>query len=311
MTVRFIGLGKMGQNMVTRLLAQGIDVVGFNRTEEVTKSFVQEIFQRKFTGTFFDVYSIPQLMGKLTTPRVIWLMVAAGPPVDAVIEQLRAAGLTHGDIVIDGGNSWYKDSLRRHDELKKQGIAYVDCGTSGGLDGARHGACLMLGGEGETIERLSWLWDALSTPPAGLGWRQVGPAGAGHFVKMVHNAIEYGVNQAMGEGFDLLASGGYTLDIAAVADLWLHGSIIRGYLLELLVKTLHKDPTLSTFSGTIGGGQTGAWAMETAKTFGVTATVLKHALDSRKRSHRKPTFATKVVSALRFAYGGHQEGGSA
>ncbi|MBI3576650.1 decarboxylating 6-phosphogluconate dehydrogenase [Candidatus Gottesmanbacteria bacterium] len=307
MTVGFVGLGNMGQNMVVRLLEQGVDVVGFNRTAHVTRSFGESVARKSLSGKFFDTPTIDMLVGKLDAPRVIWLMVSAGEPVDEEIDQLLLGGLTKGDTVIDGGNSFYKDSVRRHDELKKREIFYVDCGTSGGLDGARHGACLMLGGDKESIDSVQWLWDRLSTTPAGSGWRHVGPAGAGHFVKMIHNAIEYGMNEAIGEGFEMLTSGPYTIDLASVADLWIHGSIIRGYLLELLAKTFQKDPTLSSFTGTIGGGQTGQWALETAKELGISAKVLEAALVARKKSQTSQTFASKVVSALRAQYGGHKE----
>lgn len=308
MSIGFVGLGKMGQNMVIHLVEQGVDVVGFNRTEIVTKSFTQEISQFHASGKFSAVYDIASLVETLSPSRIIWLMVDAGLAVDGVTRELLEAGVTTGDIMIDGGNSFYKDSIRRWEALTKKGISFIDCGTSGGLEGARHGACLMLGGDAEPIERLTWVWNALSAAPAGSAWKHVGPSGAGHFVKMVHNGIEYGVNQALGEGCEILVKGPYKLDIAGIAHLWNHGSIIRGYFLELLARALEKDPMLSSFAGVIGGGQTGRWALETAKELGVRADVLEEAMQARRRSQANPSFAAKVVSALRQEYGGHKEG---
>lgn len=231
-------------------------------------------------------------------------MVSAGAAVDEVLDQLIASGLQKGDIVIDGGNSFYKDSVRRYDKLSKSGIHYVDCGTSGGLDGARVGACLMLGGDESVIGSFRWLWDALAAKD---GWLQVGSSGAGHFVKMIHNAVEYGMDQAIGEGFALLSKGPYNLDLRSVAKNWNNGSIIRGYLLELLAQALSEDPHLDTFTGKVGGGETGTWAVATAKELGIEVAVLEKALEARKKSKEAPTFATKVVSALRREYGGHEE----
>lgn len=298
----------MGRNMIKRLLTQGIGVVGYNRTEQVTHSFVKELTRVNVRGQFSDTYDVPSLVAKLSPPRVIWLMVVAGLAVDGVMHKLLEAGVTTGDIIIDGANSFYKDSTRRWEILKKKGISFIDCGTSGGLEGARRGACLMIGGDTEPIEGLTWVWNALSAEPAGSAWKHVGSSGAGHFVKMVHNGIEYGVNQAIGEGYEILKKGPYQLDIARIADVWNHGSIIRGHLMELLARTLQEDQTLSSFTGVIGGGQTGHWALETARELGVPAHILEKALEARSASQTKQTFAGKVVSALRFAYGGHKEG---
>lgn len=303
MKIGFIGLGKMGQNMVVRLGEQGINVVGFNRTAEVTQTFAKDIARLGFTGTFLPVYDPASLVKALPPPRVIWLMVAAGRPVDGVIEQLVVAGVGNGDTIIDGGNSFYRDSVRRHEELKQRGIALIDCGTSGGLEGARNGACLMIGADEAVVRPLAWLWDRLSAT-----WKRVGPPGSGHFVKMVHNSIEYGMNQALGEGFEMLSKGPYPIDLEAIANLWNQGSIIRGYLVELLGRAFAKDPSLTSFTGVIGGGETGAWGLATAKELGVATPVLQQAVEARRHSKTRQTFATKVVSALRHQYGGHAEG---
>lgn len=289
--IGFIGLGKMGKNMVLHLREQGVDVVAFNRTPVTDPSFAT-------TAT------IEELVTKLPGPRVIWLMIPNGAPIDEVLEKLLAAGVASGDTIIDGGNTYYKDTVKRAAALKEKGITFIDSGTSGGLEGARNGACLMLGGEESAITTLSWLWDALAVKD---GWNYFGPSGAGHFVKMVHNGIEYGFDEALGEGFDILANGPYHLDLVKVATTWGHGSIIRSYLTELLARALAKDPRLEGFTGKVGGGETGTWTVETAKELNSDATVINDALEARKKSQTTPTFGTKVVSALRREYGGHDE----
>ncbi len=294
----FIGLGRMGANMVTHLLEGGVDVVVYNRTPEKTAQFVKE------HPRVLPASTLEELLKKLPSPRVIWLMVPNGQPVDDMISQLLSAGLEKGDYVIDGGNTYYKDTVRRSGELASKGIHYIDCGTSGGLEGARNGACLMLGGANEDISQLTWLWDAAATKG---GWAHFGPPGAGHFVKMVHNGVEYGMNQALGEGFEILSKGPYTLDFAKVAHNWSHGSVVRGWLVELLAKAFDSDPKLDQYSGKVGGGQTGKWTLEAAKEAGVNAEVIEESIEAREKSQTKPTFAGKVVSALRAGYGGHKE----
>jgi len=347
----------MGKNMVLHLLEQGIDVVAYNRTQQATDQLKAEnLPARPGRAKLTVAYTTQDFVKLLPSPRVIWLMVAAGAPVDEVLDSLIASGIEKDDIVIDGGNSFYKDTIRRYDKLSKSGIKYIDCGTSGGLEGGRTGACLMLGGDEAVVKQLEWLWNALSTGPASFalrsqtirhsgkpkarpesdpgwdqddgqtrmtdnppvggslpaqrdqsGWAYFGTAGAGHFVKMVHNGVEYGMDQAIGEGFALLAKGPYTLDLASVAKNWNHGSIVRGWLMELLARAFSKDPHLDTFTGKVGGGETGAWVLTTARELGIEATALEIALVARKKSVETPTFATKVISALRREYGGHEE----
>lgn len=297
--IGFIGLGRMGKNMVLHLLEQGIEVVGYNRTTAVTEDFLEETQQLQ---GFIPAKTIQAFVNQLASPKIILLMVKAGESVDQVITELLANGVTSGDTIIDGGNSYYKDSVRRHALLAAEQIEYLDCGTSGGLEGARSGACLMLGGNQAAVEQLSFLWSALGT------WTYFGPSGAGHFVKMVHNGVEYGIDQAFGEGFHLLAEGPYKeLDLHAVASNWSKGSVVRGWLVELLARALSKDPRLAAYTGLAGGGQTGEWTVQTAKEFSVPQPILKEALQARKASKTQPTFATKIVSALRFEYGGHKE----
>jgi 6-phosphogluconate dehydrogenase len=199
---------------------------------------------------------------------------------------------------------FYKDSVRRAEQLHAQGIHFIDCGTSGGMEGARNGACLMLGGETEHIESLSWVWNAAATNK---GWAYFGPAGAGHFVKMVHNGVEYGMNQAIGEGFEILAKSPYNFNLHAIAENWTHGSVVRGWLMELLSRAFSKDNLLKEYTGKVGGGETGAWTVTAGQELNVSTPVLQDALEARKNSQTQPTFAGKVVSALRFEYGGHKE----
>ncbi len=389
MKLGFIGLGKMGKNMVLHLVEQGVDVAAYNRTRQATEELkiparpaggenLKLKIREKKKGELVAAYTLKELIDILPSPRVVWLMVAAGQPVDDVLDQLISSGIEKGDIVIDGGNSFYKDTVRRYDKLSKKGINYIDCGTSGGLEGARNGACLMIGGDEKVVKTLRWLWDAASGPdvfalrsqssdlsvggtaevaPSKTGsdvfalrsrknfdpssvsfstdhnqsthekmnpdkifsllaqqnnshsWTYFGPSGAGHFVKMVHNGVEYGIDQAIGEGFAILEKGPYHLNLQKIAVNWNSGSVVRGWLIELLARALVKDPHLDSFLGNVGGGETGTWTVSTAKELGVKAVVLEKALEERKKSLTAPTFATKVVSALRHEYGGHSEAG--
>jgi 6-phosphogluconate dehydrogenase len=296
--IGFIGLGKMGKNMVLHLLEQGIEVVAYNRTREKTDELKQEVPQVTIA------YTIQDLVSQLPAPRIVWLMVPNGQPVDDVLHQLISFGIQKGDIVIDGGNTYYKDTVRRAKELAAKGITYLDCGTSGGLTGARNGACLMVGGEPEAVKTLDWLWKAAAVKD---GFGYFGPSGAGHFVKMVHNGVEYGMNQAIGEGFEILSKGPYTLDFSKVAHTWSHGSVVRSWLVELLAEAFDTDPKLDEYTGKVGGGETGKWTLEAAREFGVDAAVMNDAAKARETSMTKPTFSGKVVSALRAGYGGHKE----
>lgn len=300
----FIGLGRMGQNIVTHAVEKGLDVVVYNRTKDVTVGFEQALAAESYSGSLLAAYDFASLMAQLPSPRIVWLMIPNGTPIDDMLGALLSAGLSHGDTVIDGGNTYYKDSVRRAKELADKGITYIDCGTSGGLSGARTGACLMLGGDMTAVNNLTWLWEALA---AKNGWGYMGPSGAGHFVKMVHNGIEYGMNQALGEGLEILSKGPYTLDYAKVTDVWSHGSVIRGWLVELLARAFKGDPKLDAYSGKVGGGQTGTWTLEAAKEFGVEAEAIEASIAARDRSQTNPTFSGKVVSALRTGYGGHKE----
>src|SRR3989344_7655968 len=230
-------------------------------------------------------------------------MVTAGKPVDAVIKELLPY-LKQNDIIIDGGNSFYKDSIRRYKFLKNKRIYFLDIGTSGGLSGARRGACLTIGGDKKIFRKIEPVCKAVS---AKNGYAYVGNAGAGHFVKMVHNGIEYALLQAYGEGFELLFKGPYkNLDFQKISKTWKNGSIIRSYLIELAEQAFKKDSKLNKIEGVVGGGETGQWTVDTANEFNVDVGTIKLALEERKKSQSSPRFAGKVVAALRNEFGGHE-----
>lgn len=293
-----IGLGRMGANIARHLLEQGIEVVAWNRSPEPRLELARE-------GAV-AVETLEKLVERLKAPRIILLFVPAGQVVDDMLSELLKPNTYHlqpGDVVIDGGNSFFRDSLRRGEALQKAGIHFLDMGTSGGLSGARHGACLTIGGDEKIFKENEWLFKAIAQPN---GYAHVGPMGAGHYVKMVHNGMEYSLLQAYGEGFQVLAEGPYKdLDFAKIADVWSHGSIIRSYLLELAAKGFHADPHLSKVDGKVGGGETGTWTVQEAKKAGTSVPMMELALKAREESQRKPDFATKVVAVLRNLFGGH------
>lgn len=288
-----IGLGKMGGSLVRNLHKAGGQAVVFDLNPQA----VAELAAEGAIGTS----SLAGLMLSLPTPRVIWMMVPAGDPVDQVIAELRPH-LAAGDVLIDGGNSHYRDSLRRGADLKEAGVYYLDSGTSGGMEGALNGLCLMVGGEPEGFALAEPLFQAIAQPG---GLAHVGPSGAGHYVKMVHNAIEYGMLQAIGEGFELIEAAPFDLDKLQIADLWNHGSVIRSWLVELAGRAFAKDPHLDELTGSVGGGSTGSWAIEEAWQRGVPLTTIATTYSLRHASRQDDTFAGKVVAALRREFGGH------
>lgn len=293
MQVGFIGLGRMGFNLTLNLLDHGYEVVAYNRSPGKTKQAVEASAQ--------GAYSLKEVAARLAPPRVVWLMLPAGPPVDEVLAGL-APLLAAGDIIIDGGNSYYRDTLRRYRELREQELHLVDAGTSGGIEGARHGACFMVGAEEEIFARLEPLLADLSVPG---GYLHTGPPGSGHFVKMVHNGIEYGMLQALAEGFEILARGPFPLDLREAARLFDHGSVIRGWLVELLAQALAEDPGLEAIQGVVHSSGEGAWTVQTAVELGVPAPVIAQAVFMRYRSEQTESFAGKVVAALRQQFGDH------
>lgn len=293
MQIGFIGLGKMGFNMVERLLEKGHGVT----VHDLSRDAVARIVERGASGAA----SVAALAEALAPPRVVWLMVPAGAPVDAVLDSL-VPGLQEGDIVIDGGNSRHTDSVRRAARLEAGGLAFVDVGTSGGLEGARHGACMMVGGSREAYDRLEPLFADLCVE-GGFGY--MGRSGSGHFVKMVHNGIEYGMMQAMGEGFDLLESSGYGLDYREVSRVWSNGSVIRGWLMELAGNAFRRDARLGYLEGSIADSGEGRWCVEAALEHGVSVPVIAESVFRRFSSRSRDNFSDKVVAALRHEFGGH------
>ena len=308
MKLGFIGLGRMGFNMVLNLCDNGINVVPYNRSLKPLKQLEKYVrsmraSQRDTHSSIDTAFSIGELIKKLPNQKIIWLMVTAGKPVDAVIKELLPY-LKKDDIIIDGGNSFYKDSIRRYKFLKIKGIDFIDIGTSGGLKGARYGACLTIGGDKRIFKKIKPICSSVS---AKNGYAYVGQAGAGHFVKMAHNGIEYAMLQAYGDGFELLFKGHYkNLDLRKIAETWQNGSVIRSWLVELAIDAFKKDPKLSRIEGIVGGGETGQWAVDTAKEYGIPFESVKLALKLRKKSKTYPTFAGKIIAALRNEFGGHE-----
>jgi len=295
MQIAIIGLGRMGMNMAKRLLLGGHEVVAFNRTPTKTDQLVKE-------GAI-GAYSISEVVDKLSHPRVTWIMLPAGSTVDEHINKLKEI-LSPDDIVIDGGNTYYKDDIRRGEQLAKRGIKFMDAGVSGGIWGLKKGYCLMIGGDKETYQYLEPIFKTLAPEK---GYLFCGGIGAGHFVKMVHNGIEYGMMQAYGEGFDILEASPYgeSLDYAAVSHLWNQGSVVRSWLLELMESAFANDPNLSDIRGYVEDSGEGRWTIQQAIETGVSAPVIALSLMRRFRSQVQDSFSDKVVAALRREFGGH------
>ena len=293
MEVAFIGLGRMGGNMVRRLMQGGHRVVAYNRTADKTKELVGE----GAVGAF----SLKEVVEKLKTPRIVWLMVPAGQVVDDHIAQLEPL-LSPGDIIIDGGNSYYKDSVRRGQEVTAKGFHFMDVGTSGGIWGLKVGYCLMIGGEKAIFDHCEPLFKTLA-PPDGYGY--MGDHGAGHLVKMVHNGVEYGMLQAYGEGFEILNASPYNLDLYKISHLWNQGSVVRSWLLELAELAFEKDPKLSSIKGWVADSGEGRWTVLEAMEHDVPAPVITLSLLERFRSRQDESFSAKVIAALRNEFGGH------
>jgi 6-phosphogluconate dehydrogenase len=293
MELGMIGLGRMGANMTERLVRDGHRVISYDRSGEA----IQRVVDKGAVGA----HSLADFVRQLAPPRAIWLMVPSGDPVDQTIEQLLPT-LTDGDILIDGGNSNYKDSIRRADRLKAHGMHFVDAGTSGGIWGLENGYCMMIGGEKSIVERLVPIFTTLA--PEG-GYLHVGPNGAGHFVKMIHNGIEYGMLQAYGEGFELLKASQFDLDLAKISHLWNQGSVVRSWLLELAESAFAKDPGLSSIKGYVEDSGEGRWTVEEAIDKSVPAPVLMLSLFARFASRQDDSFSAKFVAALRNEFGGH------
>jgi 6-phosphogluconate dehydrogenase len=326
MQIGMIGLGRMGGNMARRLMKAGHQCVVFSRTQATRDAMAKD-------GAI-AADSLEDVVKILSTPRAIWLMLPAGATTEETIGRLRGL-LEPDDIIIDGGNSFYKDDIRRAKDLTEVGVRYVDCGTSGGVWGVERGYCMMIGGPEAAVDHLDPIFAALApglgdiarTPGrqaavsrAERGYIHAGPTGAGHFVKMVHNGIEYGLMQAYGEGFDILcnkqstdlpADERFTLDLPEIAEVWRRGSVISSWLLDLSAAALLKDPQLAGYSGYVQDSGEGRWTIEAALEEAVPANVITAALYARFRSRRTQTFSEKMLSAMRFGFGGHVEGAEA
>ncbi|WP_229838931.1 phosphogluconate dehydrogenase (NAD(+)-dependent, decarboxylating) [Deinococcus piscis] len=293
-----IGLGKMGGNMVRRLLAGGHRIAGLDRDAGV----MADLTAQGMVGA----HNTADLLGKLGQPgeRAVWMMVPAGPITQSVLEDL-AAHMAPGDIIIDGGNSNFKDTMRRAEELRAQGIHYVDVGTSGGVWGLSEGYAMMVGGDEAAVERLRPLLETLAPAPD-RGWGRMGPSGSGHYVKMVHNGIEYGMMQAYAEGFELMkAKTEFDLDMAQIAELWRHGSVIRSWLLDLTAEALQQDTGLDGVSDYVADSGEGRWTIIDSVEQGVPTPVITLATQMRFRSQQELSYAGQMLSVMRRAFGGH------
>ena len=322
MQIGMIGLGRMGGNMVRRLLAGGHDCVVY----DLSPAAVAELAKEGSVGAS----SLDDFVARLTPPRTAWIMVPAGEPTEGMIRELGQR-MAAGDAIIDGGNSFFKDDVRRAAALAAQGIHYIDAGTSGGVWGLERGYCLMIGGDKGTVERLGPIWKTLAPgrgtiPPspgregkastAEEGYLHCGPAGSGHFVKMIHNGIEYGLMQAYAEGLDILRNAGsqelpaelrFSIDLADVTELWRRGSVVSSWLLDLTAGALAASPDLKEYTGFVEDSGEGRWTIEAAIAESVPAPVLAASLFERFRSRQEHTFGEKVLSAMRHAFGGHRE----
>jgi 6-phosphogluconate dehydrogenase len=326
MQLGLVGLGRMGANMTRRLMRGGHELV----VSDLSADSVKQLAGEGATGS----RSLEDLIAKLTPPRAIWAMVPAGAATESTVQKL-AAHLQAGDAIIDGGNSYFKDDVRRANELKSKGIHYVDVGTSGGVWGLERGYCMMIGGPKEAVQRLDPIFKTLApgqgdiprTPgreklggTAEAGYIHCGPSGSGHFVKMVHNGIEYGIMQAYAEGFDIFRNATskdlpedmrYDLNLPDIAEVWRRGSVISSWLLDLTAMALTENPTLSEYEGYVQDSGEGRWTIQAAIEEAVPAEVLTAALFVRFRSRQQHTFAEKMLSAMRQKFGGHIEQGAA
>ena len=296
MKIAMIGLGKMGANMTSRLLRGGHEVVAFDLSEGAIQKAESEGAEGART--------LAEVVEKLPVPRVVWVMVPAGKITESVINELGEV-LSDGDTIIDGGNTMYKDDMRRAAELAEKNIHYVDVGTSGGVWGLAEGYSMMIGGETEVVSQLSPIFETLA-PAADLGWGHVGPVGAGHFVKMIHNGIEYGMMQAYAEGFEIMhAKKDFGLDLHQVAEIWRHGSVVRSWLLDLTANALEGDQDLSDIAGYVSDSGEGRWTVFEAVDLDVPAPVITLSLQRRFSSRQDESYAAKILSAMRNQFGGH------
>lgn len=294
MKLAMCGLGKMGMNLALNLIDHGHEVVAY----DIDSSLVKEAEEY---GAL-PAYTVKEVVEQLDGKRIIWMMVPAGGITENLLNELTPL-LDEKDIVLDGGNANYKDSTRRYEALQEKGVHYVDVGTSGGTEGARNGACTMVGGDKEVVREIEELFVDVSIEK---GYLYTGESGSGHFAKMIHNGIEYGMMQAIGEGFDILEKSPYDFDFKEVARVWNHGSVIRSWLMELLEDAFSDDPNLEQIKGIVHASGEGKWTVETALEYEVAAPVIALSLMARNRSLETDTFSGKVVASLRNQFGGHE-----
>ncbi len=293
MKLAMVGLGRMGGNMAERLLQKGHQVVVYDPNQEARQRLQQEGAE--------PVESLDAVTEKLSTPRIVWVMVPAGKVTEETIQTLIAK-LSPGDIIIDGGNSNFRDSMRRGQDALNKGIAFLDAGTSGGVWGLKIGYCLMVGGEDSAVRTAEPIFKDLAPED---GYMHVGPVGSGHFVKMVHNGIEYGLLQAYGEGFEIMQASEFPIDLPKVAELWNHGSVVRSWLLELLAGAYRENPHLDHVKGYVDDSGEGRWTVFEAINENVPAPVITLSLFSRFSSRQDESYSAKVIAALRNQFGGH------
>ncbi|MGD8783470.1 MAG: decarboxylating 6-phosphogluconate dehydrogenase [Thioalkalispiraceae bacterium] len=297
MRMAIVGLGRMGANMARRLCRAKIEVVGFNRSKDIIKQLAAE-------EGLLPASSIDDVVNQLSAPRIVWLMLPAGEITEQHIS-LFSEKLDKNDIVIDGGNANYQESMRRGAMLKENGIGYIDAGTSGGVWGLDNGYCLMVGGETEHVKHIEPILKALA-PSAEHGWAHVGPIGAGHFSKMIHNGIEYGMMQAFAEGFALLKNKKeFNFDLAQIAELWRHGSVVRSWLLDLTADFLNEDQDLANIAPYVADSGEGRWTAEESIKQGIATPVLALALHMRFASQDNDAYSNKLLAMMRNAFGGH------
>ena len=300
MHLGFIGLGRMGSNMVRRLVLDGHEVVAYNRTVEKAHELADE--ERAAGRDLGAADTVEALVGTLTKPRVVWIMVPAGDPTEAQIKELLEH-LEPGDTIVDGGNTNFHDDVRRHAELAEHGIRYVDAGVSGGIWGLQNGFCLMVGGDREAVEPLEAIFRSLAPQD---GYLHTGGPGSGHYVKMIHNGIEYGLMQAYAEGFEILHASDYELDLEKISDLWNHGSVVRSWLLELAALAFKSNgQDLTPLKGWVADSGEGRWTVQEAIDHDVPAPVITLSLQTRFRSRQDDSYGARVLAALRNEFGGH------
>ena len=298
MEIGIVGLGKMGGNIARKLVAGGHTVVGYNLEPLLTKNLNAEIGLR-------PSFSLEELVAELSPVRTIWLMIPAGLPTEKTIDSLKSL-LDKGDIIIDGGNSNYKDSVQRSKELMRVGINFVDVGTSGGIWGLSEGYSMMIGGEPEVVDKLEPIFSVLA-PGKDKGWGRVGPVGAGHYAKMIHNGIEYGLMQAYAEGFEILRSKKeFDFDLKNISEIWMHGSVIRSWLLELIEEILKSDEELRDILPWVPDSGEGRWAVAEAIDLDVPAPVITLSLQKRIQTRVHEDYSAKLLAAIRNRFGGHE-----